>query len=137
MIDLTKAKEAAMFSETYTADPDHDYFIGPEVPVDEAWELNTLWLRVGEQGVAEAMIGVVDDDKFICLASRVNLMRGDSISWSGSVLLESGHQVLYRTTGARQDCEVACSATWRVLSVVKSPRGKSTGGGNGSTPTAN
>lgn len=131
MIDLTKAKEAAMFSQTFVADPEHDHFIGPEVPRGEAWALTTLWMRAGQGGLTEAMCGVVSEDKFIALMSRHNLMDGDALSWSGNVILTEGEAPLYLAKGARQDAEVACSATWTVLNVTGRPKAKTTGGRNG------
>lgn len=127
-----------MFSQTFVADPEHDHFIGPEVPKGEAWELNTLWMRAGQAGMAEGMLGIVRGDRFVALESKVNVMRGESLSWSGSVLLQEGDAPLYLTRGAKQDEEIVCSATWRVLSVSGPPKGKTTrratGGNSKSAP---
>lgn len=115
MIDLSKAKEAAMFAQTFVADPEHDYFLGPEVPQGEAWELTTLWMRVGKGGLNEAMVGIVQDDTFVSLSSRRRPIEGDGLSWSGGVLMTEGMRILYLAEGAVQEEEIACSATWKVL----------------------
>lgn len=123
-----------MFSQTFVADPEHDHFIGPAVPKGEAWALSTLWMRAGQGGLNEAMCGVVSEDKFIALQSRHNLMDGDSISWSGNVLLTEGEAPLFLARGARQDADVACSATWAVLNVTGRPKAKIVGGNNSGGP---
>jgi hypothetical protein len=118
MIDLTRAKEADMFAQTFVADPDHDHFVGPEVPAGEAWSLTSLWMRAGKGGLVEAMLGVLSGEQFVSLASRRQLLEGDALSWSGDVLLTAGMAILFWTQGARQEEDIACSATWRVLSVA-------------------
>lgn len=132
MINLHQAKEAAMFSQTFQADPEHDYFTGPVVPKGEAWALTTLWMRIGQLGCTEIMCGVASEDKFIALASRRQLREGDAISWSGNVLLTEGESPLYLARGASQETDVTCSATWTSLNVTGRPKAKAVGGGNGS-----
>jgi len=137
MIDLTKAKEAAMFSQTFVADPDHDHFIGPTVPEGKAWALTTLWMRAGQGGLNEAMAGVVNDDKFIALESRRMMQDGDSLSWSGNVLLNEGDAPLWLAKGARQGEDVTCSATWTVLYMPVKPKAKTAKEkGNGSSKSS-
>ena len=127
-----------MFSETFVCDPEHDHFIGPTVPEGEAWELNTLWLRAGQAGMAEAMLGVVRGEQFVALKSQGPMMRGAALDWSGSVLLQEGDAPLYLVRGAAQDEQIACSATWRVLNVTGRSRAKGAKGGNSGSakPTA-
>jgi hypothetical protein len=104
-----------MFAQTFVADPEHDHFIGPAVPQGEAWALTTLWLRAGKGGLTEAMVGILDGETFVALGSRRNLMEGDAVTWSGDVLMTEGMAILYWTQGARQEEEIPCSATWKVL----------------------
>lgn len=136
MIDLTKSKGGDMFAQTFVADPEHDHFIGPEVPLGEAWALTSLWMRAGKGGLGEAMLGLLDGEKFVALASRKSLLDGDSLSWSGDVLMVEGMAILYWTQGARQEEDIACSATWRALQVTPEPLAGAAGGGNGDGPEA-
>lgn len=134
MINLHQAREASMFSQTFTADPEHDFFTGPVVPKGEAWALTSLWMRVGALGCTEAMCGVVSEDKFIALTSSRQLREGDAVSWSGNVLLSEGEGPLFLIRGAKQDTDVACSATWTVLNVTGRSRTKKAGAkSNGSS----
>lgn len=115
MIDLTKAKEGNMFAQTFVADPEHDHFVGPQVPDGEAWGLTTLWMRAGKGGLGEAMLGILEGERFVALASRRSLLEGDSLTWSGDVLMTAGMAILFWTQLARQEEDVSCSATWKVL----------------------
>ena len=124
-----------MFSQTFTADPEHDHFIGPEVPKGEAWSLTSLWMRIGGLGCTEAMCGVVSGDKFVALNSRRQLREGDAIPWSGNVLLTEGESPMFLAVGAKQDTDIACSATWTVLNVTGKPKAKVRGRKNGEKPS--